>query len=64
MRTGVLKLLAAVQCVKDEAGQDLVEYALIVALIALAATAALNGFAATINTAFTTLAARLNSAIT
>ena len=47
-----------------EEGQDLVEYALVVALIAFAATAGMNTLATGINTAFGNIATTLNSAIT
>lgn len=38
---------------KDEAGQDLIEYALIAALLALVAISGLNGLATKINSEFT-----------
>jgi pilus assembly protein Flp/PilA len=38
---------------QDESGQDLIEYALIAALIALAAIAGLNGLSSKINSEFT-----------
>ena len=47
-----------------EEGQDLVEYALVVALLALAATAGLNGLASAINTGFNNIAGILGSSIT
>ena len=37
----------------DEAGQGLVEYVLVIALIALAATAGMSGVASSINSSFT-----------
>jgi pilus assembly protein Flp/PilA len=37
---------------QDESGQDLIEYALIAALIALVAIAGLNGLASSINSEF------------
>lgn len=43
--------------IEREEGQDLVEYALIVALIALAATAGLNSFASAINYFYTSIVA-------
>jgi pilus assembly protein Flp/PilA len=48
----------------DEQGQDLIEYALVVALIAFGATAAMNSLASDINTAFTDVGTTLSSAIT
>jgi pilus assembly protein Flp/PilA len=39
----------------EESGQDLIEYALVVALIALAATAGMSSLANGINSAFTRL---------
>jgi pilus assembly protein Flp/PilA len=44
---------------KDDRGQDLIEYALIAALIGLGATAALKNLATTVSSAFTTLGTRL-----
>ena len=40
---------------KEESGQDLIEYALVVALIALAATAGMSSLATAINLAFNKL---------
>jgi pilus assembly protein Flp/PilA len=47
----------------DESGQDLIEYALIAALVALGATASLNTLASTISSAFTTVGSKLSSAV-
>jgi pilus assembly protein Flp/PilA len=44
-------------------GQDLVEYALVVALIAFGAITALQGLATEINTAFATLSSDLGSSL-
>jgi Flp pilus assembly pilin Flp len=44
---------------KDDAGQDLVEYALLVVLISLAAVAAMDGLASGISDAFSNAAANL-----
>jgi pilus assembly protein Flp/PilA len=65
MNTMLLKLYVKFQDLKSrEEGQDLVEYALVVALIALGATASMKALAlaistefGTIKTAFTTAAA-------
>ena len=43
-------------------GQDLIEYALMVSLIAFAATAGMQAAAGGVNTVFTTVAATLSSA--
>jgi pilus assembly protein Flp/PilA len=52
------------QSLKEESGQDLIEYALVVALVAFAATLGMNTLATGINGAFTNIAAKLNSTIT
>ncbi len=53
MRLAMQKLISRVLClVKQEDGQDLVEYALVVAMIAFAATAGMKTLASGINTAF------------
>jgi pilus assembly protein Flp/PilA len=44
---------------KEEEGQDLVEYALVVALIAFGAVAAMQGLSSEINTAFQTISSEL-----
>ena len=46
----------------DEQGQDLIEYALVVALIAFGATAAMSTLSGDINNAFSKIASELNSA--
>jgi pilus assembly protein Flp/PilA len=48
---------------RDESGQDLIEYALVAALIALGATAAMNTLATSISTAFTTVGTKLTNAV-
>jgi pilus assembly protein Flp/PilA len=47
---------------KNDEGQDLVEYALLVALIAFAATAGMNTLASSINGAFSSIAGQLTLA--
>lgn len=49
---------------QDEAGQGLVEYLLILALVAFAATAGMNSLATGLNSAFTQIAAILGQYIT
>ena len=60
-----IRLLAArlMSLASDEQGQDLVEYALIVALIALAATAGMGTLATAINNGFTTLGTTLTNSL-
>jgi pilus assembly protein Flp/PilA len=47
----------------DESGQDLIEYALVAALIALGATAAMTTLAGSISTAFSTVGTKLTTAV-
>jgi len=47
--------------VRDERGQDLIEYALVVALIALAATVSMKTVATAISTAFTSIGSKLTT---
>lgn len=47
----------------EESGQDLIEYALVAALIAFAAIAGMNYVAAEINVAFSVIGNKLTSAI-
>jgi pilus assembly protein Flp/PilA len=49
---------------KEEEGQDLTEYALLLVLLALAATATLNTLATAIKGVFTNAAQNLNTATT
>ncbi len=63
MRSLVSKLYILIKLRKDERGQDLIEYALVVALIALAATTGMNTLASGINGAFTSIAGSLSNAI-
>ena len=67
MKDTMLKLYIKMQNLKsllsEEEGQDLVEYALVVALIALAATAGMNTLATDISNAFTTIGTTLNADI-
>jgi pilus assembly protein Flp/PilA len=47
----------------DESGQDLIEYALVAALIALGATAAMTTLAGSISTAFSKVGSNLSTAV-
>jgi len=61
----MLKLFVKVQNVLDrEEGQDLVEYALVVALVAFGATAALKTLGGGLNNAFTNISSTLASSLT
>jgi len=55
------RLAAAWKCLVREQGQDLVEYALVVALIAFAATSGMKTLAGKINTTFINLGTTLTS---
>jgi len=48
---------------QDESGQDLIEYALVAALIAFAAVTAMNSLAGSINSAFSKIGSKLTSAL-
>jgi pilus assembly protein Flp/PilA len=54
---------AFVAFMKDESGQDLIEYALVAGLIALGAVAAMTGLSGKIGTAFNTVGNNLNNNI-
>jgi pilus assembly protein Flp/PilA len=47
----------------DESGQDLIEYALVAALVGFAAVAGMNALATKINQAFSTIGSKLSSAL-
>ena len=66
MRNNLLKLYMKMQNLKDavigdQSGQDLIEYALVVALIALAATAGMSTIATKLNAAFTSVGTKLTT---
>ena len=48
---------------KEESGQDLIEYALVVALIAFAATAGMSTLASDINSAFGHIGTKLTASL-
>lgn len=61
-----LKLYVKAQSLKDnliedESGQDLIEYALVVSLIALAATVSMSAVATSISTAFSKVGSKLGT---
>jgi pilus assembly protein Flp/PilA len=61
MKNIISKLSVAIKSLVREEGQDLVEYALVVALIAFAATAGMKALAGNINTAFINIGTTLSS---
>jgi pilus assembly protein Flp/PilA len=64
MKNLIFKLFVTFQELKNnEAGQDLVEYALVVALIAFGSTAGMSTLAVGINSAFNTISSDLASSL-
>jgi pilus assembly protein Flp/PilA len=64
MNTMLLKLFVKFQdLMSREEGQDLVEYALVVALVAFGATIGMKTLASGLNTAFTTISSTLSSSL-
>ena len=63
MKDKLLQLAITMKALLDEEGQDLIEYALVVALIAFAATAGMSTLATAINTAFNSVGTTLSSYI-
>lgn len=61
MKADILNALRSLH--KDESGQDLIEYALVAALIALAATLGMKSLANSINNAFNTISTDLSGFI-
>lgn len=64
MKNRWLQLSVKTELLLDESGQDLIEYALVVALIAFAATAGMSSLATSINNAFQGVGTTLTSYIT
>jgi pilus assembly protein Flp/PilA len=64
MKDNLLKLVITIQLLLKEQGQDLIEYALVVGLIAFAATAGMSSLATAINTAFTNIGTTIGTYIT
>jgi len=64
MRDTMMKLYIKLQNLMDrDEGQDLVEYALVVAIIALGATATMTTLSGTVSGAFTTIGTKLSGAL-
>ena len=64
MKEMLLKLYVRAQILQEDGGQDLIEYALVAALIAFAAVAGMNGLSGKLNDAFSTIGSKLTSALT
>lgn len=62
MKNLIAKLQVAYMNLKSDEGQDLVEYALLIALIAFACTAGMGTLANSINSMFNSVAAKLTIA--
>jgi len=60
MKDKLLKLAVILQILKNEIGQDLVEYGFVIALIAFAAIAGISTLANDINIAFTNIGTKLS----
>jgi len=61
MRILHARVIAAVETLSVESGQDLIEYALVAALIALAATVSMRSVATAISTAFTNVSTHIGT---
>ena len=61
MKANFVRMLHALH--NDESGQDLIEYALVAALIAFAATAGMGTLATDINNAFSKIGSKLVTAV-
>ena len=63
--TNTMRNISSVFCsfLSDESGQDLIEYALVAAIIALGAVATMTTLATAIKTAFTTIGTNLTNAM-
>jgi pilus assembly protein Flp/PilA len=59
----VVRAQMLVQALKDENGQDLVEYALVIAVVCLGIISGMGTLANGINDAMSTLGTRLNAAV-
>ncbi len=61
MKEHLLKLQTKIQILLNDNGQDLIEYALVVALIAFAATVGMKTLATNLNTAFKNIGSTLTT---
>ena len=56
-----VKMQALREALKDESGQDMVEYAIVMGLIALGATVAMKGLATSIGTGFSNVGTKVTN---
>jgi pilus assembly protein Flp/PilA len=67
MQNGILRcwawVLALAQAVEDENGQDLVEYALVIAVVCLGIISGMSTLASGINTAMSVLSSNISTAV-
>jgi pilus assembly protein Flp/PilA len=61
VKTNILRVLRSLH--QDESGQDLIEYALVAALIAFGAVTTMTSLASDINNAFSLIGSTLNNAV-
>ena len=61
MMNRLMKVLSTLH--REESGQDLIEYALLAALIALAATAGMGVVASDLNNAFSKIGSKLSASV-
>ncbi len=59
MRNTLLRMYVKFQGLKNDEGQDLVEYALLVALVALVCVTGVNNVATAVNSVFTNISSSL-----
>ena len=64
MQTSLKKLYMNVRILREEAGQDLIEYVLIIAIIAFAATVGMGTVASKINDAFGNIGNKMSTYVT
>ena len=63
MNTLLITLSVTIEMLKDDKGQDLIEYALLIAFIAFSATVGMHSLASDMNNAFTAMGSDLTSAL-
>ena len=64
MNQAVLKLYLMLQALREEHGQDLIEYTLVGGIVGVGAIAGMGNLAANVNDAFTRIAGHLTTSVT